>query len=98
MHASSLELLSLVSVESWPSYARELGANVHAARVNGKWTQEKLAAAAGFTRTHLQQIERGAWKADETANPSIKVLTRLAIVLAVEVASLLPSNNQLRFD
>jgi transcriptional regulator with XRE-family HTH domain len=94
----SIESWFDVSVESWPAYARQLGANVHAARVNARWTQEKLAATAGITRTHLQQIERGAWRSDGTANPTIKVLVRLAIVLEIDVAVLLPSNEDLRFD
>ena len=83
---------------TWGDYARALGVNINRARVDAQLTQERLAAAAGITRTHLQQIERGVWRGDRVANPSIKVLASIAVVLEVEVASLLPGTLGLRLD
>nr|WP_281370057.1 helix-turn-helix transcriptional regulator [Naumannella cuiyingiana] len=54
-------------------------------------SQEKLASRAGMTRTHYQQLERGAWKPGQPANPSLRVLVGLAQALGVEVGDLLPS-------
>ncbi|WP_282857213.1 helix-turn-helix domain-containing protein [Pseudoclavibacter helvolus] len=76
---------------TWEAYARELGVNLQRQRMASGFTQEALAHAAGLTRTHYQQIERGFWKKDQPANTSIKVLARIAQVLGVEVAELLPS-------
>lgn len=53
-------------------------------------TQEDLAHRAGLTRTHYQQIERGWGKQGQPANPSLKVLSRLAQVLGLETGELLP--------
>lgn len=61
-------------------------------------TQEDLAHRAGLTRTHYQQIERGRWKQDAPANPSVKVLVRLAQVLEIEPAALLPPISRVRWD
>ncbi|PPF44866.1 XRE family transcriptional regulator [Pseudoclavibacter sp. AY1F1] len=80
---------------SWEAYARELGVNLQRQRMACGFTQEALAHAAGLTRTHYQQIERGFWKKDQPANTSIKVLARISQALGIEVAGLLPSVAQL---
>jgi transcriptional regulator with XRE-family HTH domain len=54
-------------------------------------TQEDLAHRAGLTRTHYQQIERGLWRPGQPANPSTKILVRLAQQLEIEPGQLLPS-------
>lgn len=75
---------------TWESYAREMGVLIQRHRIEAGLTQEDLAHRAGLTRTHYQQIERGWWKRDQPANPSIKVLVRLAQVLGLEPGQLLP--------
>lgn len=75
---------------TWPDYARALGVELQRRRIHSGLTQEELAHRAGLTRTHYQQMERGWWKAGKPANPSIKVLARLAQVLDLEPGELLP--------
>ena len=75
---------------TWEAYARDLGLELQRLRLAAGLTQEDLAHAAGLTRTHYQQIERGLWKQGKPANPSIKVLVRLAQQLEVEPGALLP--------
>ena len=75
---------------TWEAYAREMGVIIQRHRIEAGLTQEDLAHAAGMTRTHYQQIERGWWKRDQPSNPSIKVIVRLAQVLELTPAELLP--------
>lgn len=82
---------------TWEAFVRELGVNVHRARVDGNYTQERLAHAAGLTRTHVQQIERGMWRAGSPANPSVKALVRIANALGVELNDLLPQSSGVEF-
>ena len=67
-----------------------MGVIIQRHRIEAGLTQEDLAHAAGMTRTHYQQIERGWWKRDQPSNPSIKVIVRLAQVLELTPAELLP--------
>lgn len=78
---------------TWEEYARALGLELQRRRHDAGLTQEDLAHRAGLTRTHYQQIERGLWKPGHPANPSLKVLVRLAQVLAVRVGELLPEES-----
>jgi len=76
--------------KTWEAYARDLGLALQRHRIAAGLTQEDLAHRAGLTRAHYQQIERGSWSRGRPANPSIKVLTRLAQELGVEVGHILP--------
>jgi len=77
---------------TWEAYARDLGVRLQQLRLERDITQEDLAHRAGLTRTHYQQIERGWWKRDQPANPSIKVLIRLAQVLEIQPGEILPDS------
>lgn len=79
------------SPTTWERFARELGLELQRRRAAANLSQEALAHQAGMTRTHYQQIERGSWKPGQPANPSLKALAGLAIVLGVEIGDLLPS-------
>ena len=85
------------SPDSWEAYARALGVEVQRRRLDLGITQEALAHRAGLTRTHCQQIERGWWKRDAPANPSLKVVVRLAQALGIEPGELLPPAEEIRW-
>lgn len=82
---------------SWEEYAKALGIALQRRRIALDITQENLAHRAGLTRTHYQQLERGFWKQGSPANPSLKILVRLAQVLQLEVAELLPSGRDVEW-
>lgn len=82
---------------TWELYARALGTELQRRRLELGLTQEDLAHQAGLTRTHYQQMERGWWKKGVTANPSLKVLVRLAQVLGVEPGAFLPPSDSVRW-
>ena len=82
---------SSTASSSWEEYAKTLGIELQRRRIALDVTQENLAHRAGLTRTHYQQLERGFWKPGSPANPSLKMLVRLAQALQLEVAELLPS-------
>ena len=75
-----------------------MGILVQKARIDAGLTQEDLAHRAGLTRTHYQQIERGWWKRGQPANPSVKVIVRLAQVLDIGVAELMPRVHRLEWS
>ncbi|WP_300599518.1 helix-turn-helix domain-containing protein [uncultured Nocardioides sp.] len=83
---------------TWEAYVRELGVTLQRARIAAGFTQEDLAHRAGITRTHYQQIERGLWKVGQPANPSLRMLVRLAQQLEIGVAALLPDGSAVQFD
>lgn len=58
------------------------GAALKAIRVSLGWTLERLAEAAGSSKTHLSQVETGV----KNASPAL--LRRLAEVLDVPVAAI----------
>lgn len=82
---------------SWEEYAKALGIELQRRRIALDVTQENLAHRAGLTRTHYQQLERGFWKPGSPANPSLKMLVRLAQALQLEVAELLPSGRDVQW-
>lgn len=90
--------LSSPTPATWEQYALELGIELQRQRLAAGFTQEDLAHKAGLTRTHYQQIERGFWKKGQPANPSVKLLARVAQALGVEVAALLPSVSSISWD
>ncbi len=62
---------------------RELADNVRRLRLAQGVTQEGLALSADVDRTYVSQIERS------TGNPSLLVLSKLAMTLKVDVTLLL---------
>lgn len=82
---------------SWEDYAKSLGIELQRHRIAAGLSQEALAHRAGITRTHYQQLERGYWKPDAPANPSLKLLARLTQALGVEIAVLLPPVTSLQW-
>jgi len=71
----------------WQSELKELkinlSENVRVLRGSKGLSQEQLAFEAGVDRTLVSKIER------TIANPTLEVLTKLAVVLGVPVARLL---------
>ncbi len=74
----------------WDEYVKELGLTLQRLRLTLALSQEDVAYAAGLTRSHYQQLEKGRSRPGETANPSLFTLTSLAEALNVEIAELLP--------
>jgi DNA-binding XRE family transcriptional regulator len=65
-------------------------AELKAARLQAKMSQEALALAADVDRTYVSQLERGK------ANPSLLILFRLATVLGFQLdVSLRPKSSQI---
>lgn len=62
---------------------RALSANLKTARLRMNLSQEALALAAEVDRTYVSQIERGI------GNPSIRVVTKLAVCLGLDISDLL---------
>lgn len=86
---------------NWEDYVRALGIVLQRERVQAGLSQESLAHRAGITRTHYQQLEKGSWNAAKPANPSLKVLIRIAAALEVPLTELLgqlPPVNVSSFD
>ena len=75
------------SIAMWERELKELkmniSENVRAQRGMRGLSQERLALEAGVDRTLVSKIERAV------ANPTLEVLTKLAVALGVSVALLL---------
>lgn len=80
---------------TWEDYARQLGHNLLDRRRQAGLTQEEVAHRAGTTRNHYQLLERGYWQQGRPSNPKLSVVVRLALVLNVDLADLLPSPAEL---
>ena len=76
--------------DAWVSFAREFGIRLHRARIEAALTQEELAHAAGLTRSHYQQLEKGLSRPGVPANPSLRTIVGLAEVLGVPLEALVP--------
>ncbi len=74
----------------WDDYVRELGLNLQRRRLALVLSQEDVAYAAGLTRSHYQQLEKGRSRPEVAANPSLLTLSAVAAALNVEVRELLP--------
>ncbi|HEU4849799.1 MAG TPA: helix-turn-helix transcriptional regulator [Terrimesophilobacter sp.] len=74
----------------WDDYVRELGLTLARHRRDLGLSQEELAYAAGITRSHYQQLEKGYSRPGRPANPSLRTLVALAQVLGLTVSELLP--------
>jgi transcriptional regulator with XRE-family HTH domain len=70
---------------------RALGQELNRRRHELGLTQERLAYAAGLTRYHYQQLEKGESKPGTPANPGLRNILALAQVLDVTLAELLPT-------
>ncbi|SDG15405.1 helix-turn-helix transcriptional regulator [Microbacterium sp. 77mftsu3.1] len=78
--------------EQWAAYGRQLGLNLHAARIARGLSQEDVAYGAGLSRWTYQKYERGLSKPGEPMNPRLRALLALAQVLQAELADLLPAD------
>lgn len=81
---------SAAAPRDWDDYVRELGITLQRRRLELGLSQEELAHAAGITRSHYQQLEKGHSRPDRSANPSLRTLVSLSQVLGLLVSDLLP--------
>lgn len=79
--------------DSWESFARDLGTNLHRARIAKGLSQERAAHAAGISTFTYRKLEKGESNPGTPANPRLRTLVALAEVLEVEIAALLPQNS-----
>ncbi len=79
-------------VQSWESYVRDLGFELNRRRHEAGLSQERLAHAAGITRYHYQQLEKGESRPGTPANPSLRIVMALAEALGVDLVDLLPAD------
>jgi len=75
---------------AWAAYARRLGVRLNQARHTAGLSQERLAYAAGLTRSHYQQLEKGESAPGTPANPRLRTLIALAQALGLRLEELLP--------
>jgi transcriptional regulator with XRE-family HTH domain len=66
---------------------KTVGENVRRIREARNWSQDDLSEASGLHRTYISGIERGA------RNPTVEVLSRLAVALEVDTSRLLEIGN-----
>ena len=71
---------------------KRIGWNVRRLRAEREINQEDFATDSGFDRGYISGIERGV------RNPSILVLERIAMALAVDVVDLLDEREAVRFS
>ena len=96
MHVASHDSGSVMDMadrpvpREWDDYVRELGITLARHRTELGLSQEELAYAAGITRSHYQQLEKGHSRPGRSANPSLRTLVSLSQVLGIPVAELLP--------
>lgn len=77
-------------IEDWDAYVLDFGIRLHRARTEAAMTQEDLAHAAGITRSHYQQLEKGLSRPGKAANPSLRTIAGLASVLGLQPHDLIP--------
>ena len=77
---------------AWAAYAKRLGIELNRARHRAGLSQERLAYAAGLTRSHYQQLEKGESAPGTPANPTLRTLIALSQVLGITLTDLLPDN------
>jgi transcriptional regulator with XRE-family HTH domain len=75
---------------NWDVYARELGLNIHKARVERGLSQEATAAAAGISTFTYQKLESGQSNPGTPANPKLRTLVGLSDALDMDVRQMLP--------
>lgn len=91
-HCGDMSTHAERDAEAWVLFARELGLELNRRRHAVGLTQERLAYAAGLTRYHYQQLEKGQSKPGTPANPSLRNVLALAQALGTNIAELLPIN------
>ena len=85
------------SPTTWEEFASQLGHELQRRRLEAKLSQEDLAHLAGVTRNYYQLLEKGRVASGAAANPSIKVVVRLAANLGVSVDDLVPPTDRITF-
>ncbi|WP_237111585.1 helix-turn-helix transcriptional regulator [Nocardioides sp. WS12] len=75
---------------SWETYARELGHNLHRARMARDLSQERVAHLAGLAGYTYQKFEKGESRPGTPMNPRLNTLIALSQVLEVPLVELLP--------
>ncbi len=78
------------SADSWESFVRDLGTNLHRARITKGLSQERAAHAAGISTFTYRKLEKGESNPGTPANPRLRTLVALAEVLDLEIFDLLP--------
>lgn len=72
-------------VRTFEDIQKDLARNLKGARLKAGLSQEALALAADVDRTYVSQIERSI------GNPSVKLISKLASSLDVDICTLLVS-------
>lgn len=85
------------SPRTWEEFASQFGHELQRRRLEAGLSQEELAHQAGVTRNYYQLLEKGRVASGAAANPSIKVVVRLAANLGVSVEDLLPPTQRITF-
>lgn len=78
--------------EAWTVYTRELGLNLHRARVASGVSQERLAHKAGISTNQYQKYEKGHSRPGTPMNPQLSTILALSQALGVGLTELLPVN------
>lgn len=76
---------------TWEGFARDLGHNLHRARLALGMSQERVAHAAGIAAYTYQKFEKGESKPGSPMNPRLHTLVALSQVLEVPLVDLLPA-------
>lgn len=83
--------MTITTAEQWTRYCRMLGENLSTARAARGLSQEQVARAAGLATFTYQKLEKGESNPGSPANPRLHTLVSLALVLNLELATMLPS-------
>lgn len=75
---------------TWEEFARELGQNLHRARIAKGLSQERVAHLAGIASFTYQKFEKGESRPGTPMNPRLTTIVALSQVLDVPIAVLLP--------
>jgi transcriptional regulator with XRE-family HTH domain len=76
--------------DQWDALVRELGIRLQRRRLQLGMSQEDVAYAAGLTRSHYQQLEKGRSRPATAANPSLRTLIALCGALDTTLADVIP--------
>lgn len=74
----------------WDRYVAELGLQLRRARAAKGISQEHAAHAAGISVFTYRKLEKGESNPGTPANPRLRTLVSLAVVLGVNLSDLLP--------
>lgn len=76
--------------EAWTEYTRELGFNLHRARILKDISQERLAHKAGISANTYQRYEKGQSRPGTPMNPHLATIIALCQALDVRLTEILP--------